>query len=175
MTEEREGGALEHALHKMEDVVGGWAGKGSAAMTDRAEDFIESAAMSDMYEIEAGRLALDRARSPDVREVAQKMIDDHTESSAKLEASLTPELRSAVPAGLNSRRESMLQHLREAEDAMFDKTYLDQQRMAHEEAVTLMHHFRDNGDNASLRNFAADVSPVIEGHLERIKQLAVAQ
>lgn len=175
MTEEREGGALEHGLHKLEDIAGGLVGQAGAAMTDRAEDFVHRASVSDRFEIEASKLALQRAQSGQVRDFAQQMIEDHTAISGKLEASLTPELRTLVQMELDNRRQTMLDHLREAETIRFDKTYLDQQRLAHQEALTLMHHFRDKGDNPALRHFAAETAPMIEMHLKHVKDLVAAQ
>ncbi len=105
------------------------------------------------------------------------MIDDHTDSTRKLKQAVMESQKvdsSDPPDGLDSRREGMIKHLREAPDDKFDKTYLDQQTAAHEEAVTLMHHFRDECDCPRLREFATEVSPVIEGHLSRMKDLQVA-
>lgn len=172
MLDERDTGALEFALHRIEDAAGGIAGRVSAAMTERAEDFVHSAAVGDMFEIKSSWLALDRASSDEVRDLARRMIAEHTESSNKLEAILPDELKRAVPPELDRRRQMMLRHLREAQDRNFDRTYLDQQRIAHQEAVMLMHHFRDNGDHPRLRDFAAEISPILESHLEHITAMA---
>jgi putative membrane protein len=172
MLEEHDNGALEFAMHRIEDAAGGISGRVGAAMTERAEDFVQSAAVGDMYEIKSSWLALERASSDDVRDLARRMIAEHTESSARLEALLPDELREAVPSELDRRRQMMLRHLRESRPENFDRTYLDQQRIAHQESVTLMHHFRDNGDNPVLREFAAEISPIIESHLEHITAMA---
>lgn len=172
MEEEREGGALERVTHTTEDIFSGIIGRVGAAMTDRAEDFVQSAAVSDMYEIEAGRLAFRRARSSAVRDAARQMVDDHVESNIQLEGALRQDLRHAVPSALDKRRKAMLEHLRQTGEKDFDKTYVDQQIMAHKEAIALMHHFRENGDNDALRRYAAEISPIIEGHLETMNELA---
>ena len=170
--EEREGGTLEHVFHKMEDAVGGLAGRAGAAMTEHAEDFVRAAAVSDMYEIEASELALRRTRSPEIREAAEKMIADHTDSIGKLQDAMPPELAESVPRALDQRRKTMLLHLLEAEDADFENMYLDHQVAAHKEAVTLMRHFSDHGDDAGLRSFAREVAPIIERHLKKMQALA---
>lgn len=172
MLEDHGHGALDYAMHRLEDVGAGVAGRISAAMTDRAEDFVHSAAIADMFEIKASWLALERGSSDNVRELARRMIAEHIESSGKLEALLPAELRGALPSELDRRRQMMLRRLREARPEHFDRTYLDQQRIAHQEAVMLMHHFRDNGDNPELRDFAADISPIVESHLEHITAMA---
>ncbi|MEQ8411237.1 MAG: DUF4142 domain-containing protein [Erythrobacter sp.] len=170
----QEAGGVKHTLNKAVDAAGGMVGQADAATTSKADQFAQSAAISDMYEIESSRIALDRTQNPSVREAAQKMIDDHTDSSAKLETAVrqSPKVKpSAVPNEPDKRRETMLDHLREAPADEFDRTYLKQQVMAHEEATRLMHNFRDEGDCQVLRSFATEVSPIIEGHLDHMKRL----
>ena len=170
----QEAGGIKHTLNKAVDTAGGLVGQASASTTDKAPDFVESAAISDMYEIESSRIALDRTRNPTVREAAKKMIDDHTESSAKLDTAVqqSPKVEAAdVPDKLDKRRANMIDHLREAPGDEFDRTYLKQQVMAHEEATKLMHTYRDEGDCQVLRSFATEVSPVIDGHLDHMKRL----
>ena len=172
--DDNKAGGLEHAMNKVGDVVGGLAGKAEASMTSDAPKFVENASISDTYEIEAARIALQRTRDHQITEVAQRMTDDHQENTRKLKEAV--ERSEKVDAGnladdLDSRRKKMIEHLREAPENAFDKTYVDQQTMAHEEAVKLMHHFRDEGNCPVLRGFAAEASPVIEGHLNQMKRL----
>ena len=79
MSQNQEAGGLKHALNKTMDAVGGIVGEASASMATSAKMFASNAAISDMYEIEAGRIAQERARSAEVREAGGRMINDHTE------------------------------------------------------------------------------------------------
>jgi len=170
----QQAGGVKHTLNKAVDTAGGMVGQAGAATTDKAPDFVESAAISDMYEIQSSRIALDRTQNPTVRDAAKKMIDDHTDSSAKLETAVqqSPKVETSnVPNELDKRREKMIEHLREAPADAFDRTYLKQQVMAHEEATKLMHTYRDDGDCQVLRSFATEVSPLIESHLDHMKRL----
>ena len=174
MTHHDKAGSVGHTMNKVTDTLGGVAGQASAAMTSSASGFAESASISVRYEIDAANIALARGRSGAVREAAQKMIDDHSEATTKLKAAV--QRSDQADAGdvadkLDARRSKMIEHLNEAPDDEFDKTYIDQQIMAHEEAVKLMHHYRDKGDCPVLRSFASEMSPIIEGHLDRMKQL----
>ena len=171
------GGGLKHAVNKTMDAAGGLVGQASAALTSSADSFAESAAISDMYEISAGRIAQQRARSPQVREVAEKMVEDHTRTTGLLKQAVAQSHKADagdLPGELDARRSKMIDHLREVPDDKFDKTYLDQQTLAHEEASTLVHHFRKEGDCPVLRGFADEVAPIIDGHLERMKALEPA-
>lgn len=171
---EQEGSKVAHALGQVTDTIGGVVGKLGAAMTRSADGFVGAAAMSDLYEITAAKIALERATSPKVREAAQMMIEDHSKLARALEDALhTPETEGVMgPAEhLDGRHEAMIAHLRHAPADAFDATYVDQQVLAHEEAVTLMHHYCDHGGNGRLRQVAAEASPVIERHLAHVKAL----
>jgi putative membrane protein len=55
--------------------------------------------------------------------------------------------------------------------ANFDRVWLQQQMMAHQQALALQRGYAANGDTPALRQAAAAAVPVIEGHLARVKQL----
>lgn len=143
-------------------------------MTSRSSGIVESAAISDRYEIEAARIALKRTGSQAIRNTAQTMIDDQQANSRKLKSAVAASAKvdeSDLPSPLDTRRSTMIDHLKEAPADKFDKTYVDQQTLAHEEAVSLLHNYRDDGDCPQLRAFARDASPIIEDDLQRMKQL----
>jgi putative membrane protein len=172
--ETQRGGMFKNIFAKVTDALGGAMGQMSASMAVTADRFVENAAIGDLYEITAAEIALRRSSSDDVRAMAREMIEDHTTSKHQLQAALeSGEARgvAAPPRTLDGRRQSMIQHLEEAPDDAFDSTYVDQQLLAHEETVTLMRSYRDGGDNPQLRSYAAGTAPVVERHLEHVKQL----
>ena len=160
----------EGIVQKVQDVAGGLLGRAGAAMTTSARGFVDNAAISDLYEIASGELALTRARSEQVRSMARMMVDDHQASSQKMRGIIGRDPDLLPPSELDARRQTMMQHLMDATDD-FDSTYVDQQVLAHQEAVTLMHSYRDHGSDEALRQFATETAPVIERHLEHVKQL----
>ena len=180
MSGDEQHSGLRHTIDKVTDTVGGMVGRASAqtAGSTSAAMFIENAAIGDMYEIEAAYIALRRTRSDAVRAVAEKMIDDHTTSTHQLRSALRMNETSGLPAppsALDQRRKMMIEHLDAAPDADFDKTYLDQQVLAHKETHDLMSGFAAHGDNAQLRSFALGTAPVVLRHLRHVERLASAQ
>lgn len=170
------GGGLKGAVDKMQDAVGGAVGMASAttAGSHSAKAFLTNAAVADIYEREAARMALMRSRSPEITLFAERMIQDHTTSTHQLQSALTMnEAKDAGPAPTepDQRRKGMLGHLRDAPDDGFDKMYLDQQEMAHQENVTLFKGYAESGDNPQLRSFAMSTLPVLERHLEKVRML----
>lgn len=161
---------LGNMIQKVEDVAGGLVGRAGAAMTTSARSFVVSATISDLYEIASGELALTRASSDSVRSAARMMVDDHRASSQRLRSIVGHDPDLVPPSTMDPRREGMMTHLMEAGED-FDTTYVDQQVLAHQEAVTLMHSYRDHGDDEALRSFAGETAPVIEQHLKHVQEL----
>lgn len=143
---------------------GGRMGGGAVSSQDRK--FVMMAAMSDMFEIESSRLALERATSDHVKQMAQQLIDDHTRTSGELmplaqARGLTP------PAQLDSKHAAMLTRLRGLSGAEFEREYVRHAGVkAHEDAVKLFRDQSRKGRDADLRAFAARTLPALEGHLQ---------
>ena len=65
----------------------------------------------------------------------------------------------------------MIDNLRGATAADFDHRYLVQQEAAHREAEILMRGYAKDGDNAAVKQFAADTLPAVQEHLTMVKDL----
>jgi putative membrane protein len=137
-----------------------------------APDFVMKAAMSDMYEIEAAKVALARSTNADVKKFAQMMVDDHTKSTNNLKAAIGASgLSLTPPAALDEAHMKRVQDLKDKAAADFDKAYLDDQVDAHQGALDLMQRYANDGDNASLKGFAATTAPVVQGHYDHAKEM----
>jgi putative membrane protein len=140
-------------------------------MSPTTTDYVGNAATSDMYEIEAGRIAAQKARDQRVKNFGQMMASDHGNNSAKLKAALPPGV--TPPARLDAEHDAKLTQLRNAPaGAGFDRLYMQQQVAAHEQALAMHQNYARNGDVASLREVASGAVPVVEGHLRQARSLA---
>src|SRR3546814_4303673 len=67
--------------------------------------YIPAAAIGDMYEIEASQIAVDRAKSAEVKAFARQMIMDHSKTSQKLEDFVTNNpVNIAITENMDCRR-----------------------------------------------------------------------
>jgi putative membrane protein len=98
------------------------------------------------------------------------MITDHTAMLNEMKPVITKAGKTA-PTELDQRRQGLLDNLRAAGPNDFDKVYLDQQVAAHEETLTLLKGYADNGDNADLKAAAAKAMPKVQAHLDKAKAL----
>jgi putative membrane protein len=131
-------------------------------MTPSAKSFVETVAISDMFEIESSKLAQQKADSSS-KTFAAKMISDHTKSSNELKAAAA-KAKIEVPTALDSSHQSKLDKLKSLNGADFDKQYDADQLAAHKDAVSLFDRYAKGGDNADLKAFAAKTLPHLKQH-----------
>ena len=167
----------DEAVDKAQDAVSAPVGQTSAATMggNMVSAYVPAAAMSDMYEIQAADIALQRATRADVKALAQMIKTDHTVGSAAFKAAVptaAPDV--ALPTELDQRRKGLLDNLRSAGVGDFDKVYIDQQVAAHQEAVTLHRGFSDKTDAPALAEHARTVLPKIETHLQKAQEIQKA-
>jgi putative membrane protein len=176
---ENKDGPLKGMVSKMQDMVGGVVGLASASSAGGhdSQAFVTNAGIGDLYELEAGAMALMRARSDSVREFARMMVEHHTTSMHQMQSALSSsEVTSSLPSlkpvtALDERRQGMIDNLRDADDDAFDGRYMAQQKMAHQETATLLRSYLDHGDNLQLRSVARGALPMVERHSKSIERV----
>jgi putative membrane protein len=147
---------------------------GAAAATQvSTEDFVTSAAISDMYEIQAGEIAQKKGQSADVKTFGKTMVTDHTAMSNELKPLIAAAGKTA-PTGLDERRKGLIDNLNAASAAEFDQVYLKQQEAAHDEALSLMRNYAEKGDDVNLKAAASKAVPKVQAHLDHVKRLQAA-
>lgn len=165
-------GTKSEAISATKDKLGHAVGIVSAEMTTTTAGFVSAAASSDMYEVEAAKIALMRSHDTMVKKFAKNMISAHTKTTAELKEIVADEkLTVTPPSTLDTRRQTMIDDLRGAKDADFDERYIDQQVDAHEEALIVMRGYHNSGDNESLKKFAGNVENAVKMHLSMAKRM----
>lgn len=136
------------------------------------QSFANTAAASDMFEVEASKLAQSNGASPAVQKFAQSMIKGHTDSTAKLKAAAGAATPVIVPhTTLNPAQQQLLDDLKGKKGAQFDSAYAQAQVQAHEQALGALRAYSTDGEVPSLKKFAADLVPIVTGHLNMAKGL----
>ena len=145
---------------------------GKAELSSETRDYVQKAAMGDMLEVESSRLALNRSATPEIKKLAQDMVDAHTMTSDGLKARLVRAgLIVELPAMLDDEHKKKVDDLRAATARDFDAKYLELQKEGHDEALNIHRDYAMNGTLADLKAFAADTVPKIEMHLKMATDL----
>lgn len=155
------------AVNATQDATSGVVGQTSAATlgANTVGGFVTSLATSDMYELDAARIAASKSTNAKVKELAAMITADHTASTAKLKTIAPAEAaETTLPTALDERRKGLIENLNAASAADFDKVWLTQQVAAHNEALTLLNGFKDHTDTPRLAALATEIIPKVTGH-----------
>ncbi|MBV9549066.1 MAG: DUF4142 domain-containing protein [Alphaproteobacteria bacterium] len=166
-------GSKSEAVAATKDKLGHAVGVISAEMTTTTKGFAGAAAATDLYEVEAAKVALERSKAPKVRQLAQAMIAAHTKTTTELKAIVAAEkLDVALPDKLDTRHQTLIDDLRGIKPAEFDERYAGQQVDVHKEALILMRGYHAKGDNKALKKFAGNVENAVKMHLSMAERLS---
>ncbi|MBW6527116.1 DUF4142 domain-containing protein [Sphingomonas sp. RHCKR7] len=136
-----------------------------------ADAYVTAAGMSDLYEINASQVALQRSQNPAVKKFAQMMIDHHQKTTAAtVKAAQKAGLNPAPPA-LDAGATASINELQSASGADFDRLYLGQQVPAHQAALDLNQSYASGGDKAPLKASAKAAVAIVKRHLAEATKL----
>jgi putative membrane protein len=85
---------------------------------------VHDVAIANMAEIDAGRLAVERGSTADVKKFAQMMIDDHTAAGEKFKAVAT-QYNIELPAQVDEKHQEQRDKLAAKQALDFDRDYAD--------------------------------------------------
>lgn len=141
-----------------------------AAAPMSGQDFANTLAASDAYEIAGGKLAQQKATTKALKDFGKEMVDDHTKSTAKLKTAAGKASPAITPApALTDEQQANLKTLQSATGTDFDAAYKSQQVAAHEKALATLRAYAGGGDVPSLRDFARDAQDMVSNHYDKIK------
>jgi putative membrane protein len=151
--------------------VGEKTGVNSAlGITPKTEDFIREAAMSDMLEIDAAKIAQQKGNA-DEKKFAEQMITDHTKTTTELKDAVPSDMKSAIPTSLDDSSQKKLDKLKDAKPNDFASQYDPMQVSAHQDAISLFERYSKGGDNAKLKDWAGKTLPHLQHHLQMAEQM----
>jgi putative membrane protein len=133
--------------------------------------FAKDAAQGGLAEVELGKLAVDRASDPSVKEFAQRMIDDHSSANTQLKT-VASEKSMALPADLSASQRRTKDKLSGLSGADFDKAYMKDMVNDHETDVKEFQKQANEGTDPDIKAFAAKTLPTLQSHLQQAKDVA---
>jgi putative membrane protein len=132
--------------------------------------FLKEAALGGMTEVELGKLAAQKASSEDVKQFAQKMVDDHTKMGDQLKQVASKD-NITLPDALDSKHQSQINKLSKLSGADFDKAYAKEQLKGHQSDIKDFTAEAQSGTDPNVKAFAASALPTLQQHLELAKNL----
>ena len=133
-------------------------------------DFVKKAAKGNLAEIELGRLAVQKATSPEVREFGNRMIRDHSKANQEL-STLAASKGVKVPTSISLGEDVSVAHLKMLSGKSFDDAYIKMMVDDHKEDVAAFEKASTGSQDTDVRRFASKILPTLQGHLTKIEKI----
>ncbi len=137
-----------------------WAQSTTTAV-DKA--FVAKVSQGGMYEVEASKVAVDRAQAQDVKDLAAWEVHDHQLVGDKLK-SVASGAGDSFPTTLNAEFQARLNKLKGISSAPFDAAYLADMRFIHAKDEKLFAAEAVQGSGA-FKSFAHETDLIVKRHI----------
>jgi putative membrane protein len=147
------------------------AASGGADRSLDSQDFVKRAAQSNFAEIKVSQVAQSKAQSPEVKQFAQQMIDDHTQANSEL-AQLAKTKNLKVPEDADVMHKAALKMLQGKSGESFDTAYMKQMNKDHQKTIELFQAAATAPQvDKDLQAFASKVLPKLQQHEHLVTQV----
>jgi putative membrane protein len=136
------------------------------------EKFVKEAAEGGMAEVQLGKLAQQKAQSPEVKKLAETIVKDHEAANAQLTAigsGKGVDLPKAT-AEMKGDHKKLHDKLSKANGLEFDREYVKAMVDDHKKDIKKFEEQAKDGKDAELKAFAQQTVPKLKEHLQMAEQ-----
>jgi len=144
---------------------------GAQGQLTEDQAFVRGAASGGMMEVQAGKLALQKAQKPEIKEFAQKLIDDHTKANQRL-MQIAQSKQIQIPREMKAGDRGELQDLQELSGEQFENAFVINQLGDHVKMVAKFQKCAQKLQDPELKAFAQEQLAGLQQHLQHAQQLA---
>jgi putative membrane protein len=127
--------------------------------------FLMDAAVINLTEIQLGRMAMQKGKSADVKDLGKMMEKEHRASEAELKA-LAAKKIITVPDSTTQEVQDASKKLEDVTGLEFDSKFSDMMVKGHKDAIALFEKESKEGDDADIKAWAQSTLPVLRVHLD---------
>ena len=128
------------------------------------KEFMMSAAHSDQNEIQLSKMALTKGVSDDAKALANKMIADHTKSTAALKP-IAAKAGVTLPADMDAEHKALAPTMAKLTGKEFETKYMAQMVTDHQKTANTLAAHKTMTKNTALNGWIDTTLPVVVEHL----------
>ena len=147
-----------------------WAQQSSTGAASGDSAFAMKAAQANMAEVELGKLALEKAKSDDIKKFAQMMVDDHSKALDELKSTATTK-KITLPTAIDAEHKKLSDRLSKLSGAAFDREYMQAMVDGHRKVAADVRKESQSGADPDLKAWAAKALPTVETHLKQAETI----
>jgi putative membrane protein len=140
----------------------------TAQMSD--EEFVSQMLMSNMAEVELGKLGSEKATPAELKSFAQRLVQDHGKALEELEV-LAQKKNIKVPTEIDGEHKATYDELAALSGAAFDREFAETMVGAHRKSVEKLTAHVAIAKDQEVRAWASKVLPTVREHLKISEQV----
>ncbi|MBK4735557.1 DUF4142 domain-containing protein [Noviherbaspirillum pedocola] len=141
------------------------ASKGASKMSAADQRYMKDIAQSNLAEIAASKIALENGQAQQVKDFAQKMIDDHTQAENELQT-LAQSKGVQLPTEPDAKHRALAKMMSGLKGEAFDRRYMKETGLTdHQKTAKLLHKVADKAKDPDLKAYAQKTLGPVEQHL----------
>jgi putative membrane protein len=156
----------------MDSQMNGMNASGQPSAMDKM--FVKKALQGGMAEVQLGQLTLQKSNNDQVKQFAQRMIDDHTKLGEQMKP-VAQQLGVSDPNGVSKKDKSTLAKLQALSGPAYDEAYIRDMVKDHKQDLSDFQAEASSGQDQTVKDAANQGSKVIAQHLQMIQQIAKDQ
>ncbi len=129
------------------------------------EEFLKKAADGGMAEVDAGKMAQEKATNVSVKEFASMMVNDHSGANSEVK-SLAASKSVALPSAPSDGKKQECSKVGEKKGKDFDKAYMDMMVKDHKSTIALFESAQKDSKDDEVRAFIVNTLPKLKTHLD---------
>jgi putative membrane protein len=137
------------------------------------QTFIKEAAQGGLMEVQAGQLAQRQGQSSEIKQLGQRLAQDHSKANAEL-MQIAQTKGITLEKTLDAKHKTHLQELSAKQGAEFDKTFAKQALKHHKKSISKFEKASEQSQDLQLKGFAQKTIPVLREHLRMAQSAARA-
>lgn len=146
-------------------------GTGTSTLSRADQKIVKDMAMANLAEVEKAKLAQSKSQNEQVKNFAQKMIDDHTKALGEVQQ-LAQAKGVPLPTELDRKHKRATEKMSALSGDAFDRAYMNQAGVAdHKKTHDLLSKAQARAKDPDVKALAARTMPVVEQHLSSAQEL----
>ena len=156
----------------MDQQMNGMQGPNQPSPMDRM--FVSKAMQGSMAEVQLGQLTLQKSNNDQVKQFAQRMIDDHTKLNEQMKP-VAQQLGVTPPDQISKGDRKTIAKLQGLSGSAYDQAYIKDMVKDHKQDLSQFQMEASSGQDQTVKDAANQGSKVIAQHLQLAQQLAKDQ
>ena len=146
------------------------ANNGRALMDSNTIDFANKAATGGMAEVEMGKLAEQKATSPQVKDFGKMMVEDHSLVNRSFKI-ISFDKSIELPTSVTDDQRKEIDNLSKKSGKDFDKAYVNMMVEDHKKDISEFKDAEGKVSDNDIKDFIASTLPLLQKHLNAIQAI----